>query len=68
MIYNAVSILSVQQCDSVIDTHTYILFRCGLSQGMKCSSLCSIIGPCCDSFSYCVCVCVCVCVCGGEGR
>ena len=46
---NLVLILSVQQSDSVIHIHTFILFHifsCKLLQNIELSSLCYIVGHC----------------------
>ena len=44
----------IQQSDSVIHTHTYILFHilfcCGLSQDIEYNSLCYIVAPCCSFY------------------
>ena len=59
MIYNVVSVSSVQQIDSVIHIHFFqILFHYRLLQGIEYSSLGYIVGPCCLSLLYIV-MCIC---------
>ena len=53
LINNSVMVLGVQQSDSVIHIHVFILFQVlfllRLLYNVEESSLCSILGPCCLS-------------------